>query len=184
MKYELMAGRPASDEGRTEKELRVYGFLDALGISYWRTDHPDAEARTMEDCRGIDAVLQAAVCKNLFLTNRQHTSFYLLMLPGEKPFRTRELSAQIGSARLSFGTPEEMEEMTGCAPGSASVLGLMNDAQGRVQLLVDRELLAQEFIGCHPCVNTSSLKIRTRDIFGPILAAAGHKMLVVDLAGE
>lgn len=183
MQYELKKGRPESTEGRLEKEVRVYDFLDELGIEYWRTDHPDAAADTMEACREIDAVLGAAVCKNLFLTNRQHTAFYLLMMPGDKPFKTKELSSQIGSARLSFASGEEMEQLLDCAPGSSSLMGLMNDRENRVRLLVDEDVLKSEFVGCHPCINTSSLRLCTKDAFGSYLDAVRHDMTVVKLIG-
>jgi Ala-tRNA(Pro) deacylase len=183
-RYTLEKGRPASTEGRLEKEIRVYDLLDQLGMEYWHTDHPDARANTMEDCLEIDAVLQATVCKNLFLTNRQHTKYYLLMMPGEKKFKTKELSKQINSARLSFGTPEEMEELIGCHPGSASVMGLMNDPDNRVQLLVDRDIENGEFIGVHPCINTSSLKLRTDELFNIFLPAVHHDKINVTLIGE
>ena len=143
----------------------------SLGMEYWRTDHPDAQAFTMEACRDIDAVLGAVVCKNLFLTNRQHTAYYLLLMPGDKVFKTKELSSQINSARLSFGSAGEMEEMLDCTPGSSSILGLMNDRDNRVQLLVDED-------------NTSSLKIYTEDAFGKLLRAMHHEMKVVKLVGE
>ena len=181
MKYKLEKGRPASSDGRLEKEMRVYDLLDRLHMEYWRTDHPDAEAYTMEDCRAIDAVLQAAVCKNLFLTNRQHTQYYLLMMPGDKVFKTKELSKQIGTARLSFGSPEEMEDLIGCHPGSASVMGLMNDTENKVRLLVDRDIFASEFLGAHPCVNTTSLKLRTEEVFGIFLQAVHHDKTDVTL---
>ena len=122
---ELLSGRPASGEGREAREMAAYDLLDSLGISYTRVDH-DAAA-TMEDCLAVEAVLGTAICKNLFLTNRQHTAYYLLLMKGDKPFRTKDLSAQIGSARLSFASPEEMERLLGTTPGSASILGLMND---------------------------------------------------------
>lgn len=183
-RYKLEKGRPASGEGRLEKEMRVYDLLDALHMEYWRTDHPDAKADTMEDCLEIDAVLNATVCKNLFLTNRQHTKYYLLMMPGDKKFKTKELSKQIGSARLSFGSPEEMEELLGCHPGSASVMGLMNDTENHVQLLVDRDVLDGEFLGAHPCINTSSLKLRTREVFEVFLPAVHHDKIDVTLVGE
>ena len=102
--YKLYKGRPETNEGRLDKEIRCYDLLDSLGMEYWRTDHPDAQAFTMEACRDIDAVLGAVVCKNLFLTNRQHTAYYLLLMPGDKVFKTKELSSQINSARLSFGS--------------------------------------------------------------------------------
>lgn len=179
MKLILEKGRPADTEGRLEKELRVYDLLDSLGMEYCRIDH--APAMTMEVCRGIDEVLEAVICKNLFLCNRQKTRFYLLMIPGDKVFHTRELSAQIGSARLSFGEPQYMEEFLDITPGAVSVMGLMNDKDSRVQLLVDEDVLKGEFLGCHPCVNTSSLKLRTRDVFGPYLGAVRHDMKVVCL---
>ena len=181
---ELCKGRPADTAGREARELRVYDFLDELGIEYYRTDHPDAPADTMENCRRVDAVLGVRICKNLFLTNRQQTEFYLLMMPGDKPFRTKELSAQIHSARLSFASPRQMEEMLDVTPGSVSIMGLMNDREGRVHFLVDEELLGEEWLGCHPCRNTSSLRLRTADALGPFLRATGHGMQTVTLRGE
>ena len=162
-KMELSEGRPLNTEGRLEKEMRVYDLLDQLGISYLRTDHE--AAGTMEDCNEIDRILDVLICKNLFLCNRQKTKFYLLMMPGDKPFKTKELSAQIHSARLSFAPEEYMEEYLDITPGSVSIMGLMNDTDNQVQLLVDEEVLQGEFLGCHPCVNTSSLKLGTKDVF-------------------
>ena len=135
---QLQQGRPVDCGGRLPKEIRVYDFLDALGISYQRIDH-DA-AMTMEACAAIDAALEASICKNLLLCNRQCTDFYLLMMPGDKPFKTKELSKQIGSSRLSFAQPEYMERYLDITPGSLSVLGLMNDKENRVQLLIDEDL--------------------------------------------
>ena len=152
MEYELFKGRPESNEGRLEKEIRCYDLLDSIDLEYWRTDHPDAEAYTMEACREIDAVLGAVVCKNLFLTNRQHTDFYLLMMPGDKVFKTKELTSQLGCSRLSFASGDEMEEMLGCSPGSSSIMGLMNDKDNRVRLVVDEDVLKDEYLGCHPCI--------------------------------
>ena len=179
----LEKGRPANCVGRLEKEMRVYDFLDNLGISYGRVDHE--AAMTMEACAEIDRVMQSAMCKNLLLCNRQCTDFYLLMLPGEKIFKTKELSKQIGSSRLSFAGGAYMEEYLDITPGSLSVLGLMNDKENKVQLLIDEELLTAEYIGCHPCVNTSSLKLKTEDLLNTIIPAMGHPVRTVCLpAGE
>ena len=175
----LEQGRPANDRERAERERRVYDFLDGLGVSYGRIDHEPA--MPMEVCAEIDRVLNATICKNLFLCNRQETAFYLLMMPGDKPFRTKDLSAQIGSARLSFASPAHMERLLGLYPGSVSVLGLLHDRDHEVQLLIDRDVLAGEFIGCHPCVNTSSLRLRTADLTGRILPALGVVPRVVQL---
>ena len=178
----LENGRPENCENRLEKEVKVYALLDSLGISYQRIDHE--AAYTMEACEAIDRVLEATICKNLFLCNRQKTNYYLLMIPGDKVFKTKELSLQIGSARLSFGTPEAMEEMLDVTPGSATIMGLMNDSDQKVQLLVDEDVLKGEYLGCHPCVNTSSLRLKTADVFGPVLTAMHHTMITVKLTGE
>lgn len=176
---ELQKGRPADTTGRLEKEIRTYDLLDRLGVEYDRVDHE--AAMTMEVCQEIDAVLQAVICKNLFLCNRQETSFYLLMIPDTKVFHTKDLSAQIGSARLSFAKPEYMEQFLDITPGSVSVMGLMNDTEHRVKLLIDEDVLASEYVGCHPCINTSSIRFRTSDLVEKILPAMGHDFIKVKL---
>ena len=175
----LEQGRPANAKDRLPKEQRVYDFLNGLGIDYMRADHEPA--MTMEVCEEIDRTLGTAICKNLFLSNRQQTVFYLLMMPGDKVFKTKDLSAQIGSSRLSFGTPEFMEELLDITPGSLSILGLMNDKEMKVNLLIDQDILSGESIGCHPCINTSSLKISTADMTEKIIPALGHEPRIVHL---
>ena len=179
---ELYDGRPETTEGRLPREVRTYDYLDNLGIEYMRTDHERAD--NMEACNKIDAVLGVIICKNLFLCNRQKTSFYLLMMPGDKKFKTKELSAQINSARLSFAEPEDMLKYLDIEPGAVSIMGLMNDKDKQVKLLIDEDVLEGEFIGCHPCVCTSSLKIRTKDIIEKYLPATGHDFVTVHLVGE
>ena len=179
---QLQNGRPTDTTGRLDKEIRTYDFLDKLGIEYQRIDHE--AAFTMEVCEEIDKTLGATICKNLFLCNRQKTDFYLLMIPGDKTFKTKELSHQIGSARLSFASPEDMEKYLDIRPGAVSVMGLMNDHENHVQLLVDEDVMKGEYLGCHPCVNTSSMKVRTEDIFGKFLEAVHHDMIKVTLTGE
>ena len=181
-KLTLYDGRPADETGRLEREIRTYDYLDRLGIHYQRVDHE--AATTMEACEKIDEALGVLMCKNLFLCNRQKTRFFLLMMPGDKKFKTKELSAQIGSARLSFAGAEEMVRFLDIEPGAVSVMGLMNDAGGRVELLIDEDILKDSFIGCHPCVCTSSLRIRTEDITERFLPAAGHPFRTVHLVGE
>ena len=176
---ELIHGRPETNEGRLPKEIRVYDLLDSLGISYERVDH--APAMTMEVCAAIDEVLEATICKNLLLCNRQGTAYYLLMLPGNKVFKTSVLSKQIGSSRLSFASAEAMAEFLDITPGSVSVMGLMNDHENRVQLLMDQDVLKGEHIGCHPCINTSSLRFLTSDLIEKILPAMGHEPTYVEL---
>ena len=176
---ERIKGRPESREGRLDKEMRVYDLLDSLGVEYERIDHEPA--MTMEICEQIDASLGALICKNLFLCNRQQTDFYLLMMPADKPFKTKDLSAQIGSSRLSFATAEFMEEFLDITPGSVSVMGLMNDKDRRVRLLIDADVLKEEYVGCHPCINTSSLRLRIADLRDKIIPALAHEPTVVTL---
>lgn len=177
---ELQKGRPFSVDGREKKEIKVYDFLDALDIEYFRTDHQ--AVGTIADCLEVDQVLGITICKNLFLCNRQKTKYYLLMIPGDKKLKTKELSAQISVSRLSFAAGEDMVKYLNVTPGSATVMGLMNDVDNRVQLLVDEEVSEEEFMGCHPCVNTSSLKLRTKDVLDTFLKAVHHDYQLVHLS--
>ena len=176
---ELQKGRPADTAGRLEKEIRTYDLLDRLGVEYERIDHEPT--MTMEDCKEVDQLLEAVICKNLFLCNRQKTAFYLLMIPDTKVFHTKDLSAQIGSARLSFAKSEYMEEFLDITPGSVSVMGLMNDKEHRVQLLIDEDVLDGEYIGCHPCINTSSIRFKVKDLIEKVIPAMGHDFVKVKL---
>ena len=176
-------GRPADDSQRLEKEIRTYDLLDSIGIEYERVDHEATE--TMEACAEVDKILAPAViCKNLFLCNTQKTKFYLLMIREDKKFKTKEISHQINSARLSFAPAEYMEKFLDITPGSVSVLGLMNDKENQVTLLVDEDILKEEYFGCHPCINTSSLRLKIADVFGPFLQAVHHEYTVVRLGME
>ena len=178
---ELQKGRPENTDNRLDKEIRVYDFLDKLGIQYQRIDHE--AAMTMEACEEIDRALgdNTTICKNLFLCNRQETDFYLLLMPGDKPFKTKDLSAQIHSARLSFAKPEYMEKYLDITPGSVSILGLMNDSEKKVQLLIDEDVMKEPYFGCHPCINTSSLKFTTEDLMQKIIPALEHEPVTVTL---
>ncbi len=182
MRIDKTLYRGRADEGRTEKERRCYDLLDGLGIAYCRIDHEHAD--TIEACREVEELLGCVICKNLFLTNRQQTDFYLLIMPGTKPFKTKYLSAQIGSSRLSFGGAADMERLMDVTPGSVSLLGLMNDKAGAVRLLVDRDLLGDAYFGCHPCINTSSLRIAMSDVREKLLPALRHEPIYVNLPRE
>ena len=175
----LENGRPADCSRRLSKEIRAYDLLDRLGVTYQRIDHE--AAMTMEACAAIDEVLDATICKNLLLCNRQCTAFYLLMIPGHKTFKTSVLSKQIGSSRLSFAGAEYMERFLDITPGSLSVLGLMNDHEHQVQLLIDEDVLKGEFFGCHPCINTSSLRLKTSDLVEKVIPAMEHEPRIVNL---
>lgn len=177
---ELVEGRP--QDKRIDKEERVYDLLDQLDIEYQHIDHE--EANTMEVCLEIEKNLKSTICKNLFLVNSNKSQYYLLMLKGNKKFKTKVISKQINSSRLSFGSNEKMLEYLDITPGSVSFLGLMNDYDFKVQLLMDKDLLQDEYLGCHPCINTSSLRIKMKDVFEKIIPALHHEPIFVEVYDE
>lgn len=179
MSYELLKGRPETDEGRLKKETATYDLLDSLGIEYERIDHEAMP--TIESCKEIDEALGVRICKNLLLCNRQKTDFYLVLMPGDKKFMTKELSAQLGTARLSFADGEFMEQFLDITPGSLSVFGLMNDRENNVRLIIDRDVTKEELFAAHPCINTSSLKLKFSDVTEKFLPAVNHGYTVVEL---
>lgn len=175
----LYSGRPAAPEGRIPNEIAVYDFLDAQGVAYQRLDHEATPS--IECCEAVEKLLGAEICKNLFLCNRQKTDFYLLLMPGRKPFHTKDLTGQLGCSRLSFADAEKMAELLGTTPGSASILGLLFDTERRVRLVIDRDVLKQEYFACHPCANTSSLRLSMQDLLERVIPALGHEPSYVTL---
>ena len=176
---EVYYGRPENTEGRLPKEMAVYDLLDELQITYERVDH--RAMMTIAECEEVDQALHIDICKNLFLCNQQKTKFYLLLMPGDKKFVTKEVSRQIPSQRLSFANETYMEEYLNITPGSVSIMGLMNDPDNHVKLLIDRDVAEADFLGCHPCINTSSLKLRTKDVLEKFLPRVHHDYQVVEL---
>lgn len=174
----IYTGKPDCT-GRLQKETGTYDLLEKLGIEYFRLDHK--ETNSIDDCHEVERLLEIEICKNLFLCNFAQTRFYLLVMPGDKKFDTKAVSRQIGSTRLSFAHAEHMERYLNITPGSVSILGLMNDGEKKVGLLIDRDILKSEYFGCHPCVNTSSLKIKTNDLLTKFLAYTGHSPSYVEL---
>lgn len=178
----VYSGRPAEPAGRLEREIACYDLLDSLGIPYRRVDHEPAD--TIPACKEVEKYLGIRICKNLILCNRQKTDFYLLLMDGDKPFHTKDLSKQIGSSRLSFAPPESMEELLGVTPGSATILSLMNDRDHRVRLILDSSVLCQAVFGCHPCINTSSISLSMADVREKLLPHLGVEPLLVDLPDD
>lgn len=175
----LYSGRPTECAARLPQELACYDLLDALQIEYLRVDHDAAD--TIALCEEIEGYLGTKICKNLMLCNRQKTDFYLLLMDGDKPFRTKELSKQLGTSRLSFAPPEEMERYLGVTPGSATILSLMHDKEHMVTLVLDRSIAEAERLGCHPCINTSTLNLPMAALKEKLLPYLGITATVVDL---
>ena len=169
---ELYNGRPESNEGRLEKEIKVYDFLDEIGVPFVRVDHE--VVMTIEACKGIDETLGITINKNLFLCNRQETEFFLLLMIEDKPFKTKDVSKTIGKARLSFGKDEKLFEYLQCRGGSISPMGLLFDKDNDVNLIIDEELLKFPEFCVHPCDNSGSLAIKTEDFLKVFLRKTGH----------
>ena len=179
----IYTGRPTEGNAcRAAAELAVYDFLDSVGVVYTTLCHP--AAFTMEECEAVRQAIGAPVFKNLFLTNKQQTLYFLLMIPADKPFKTKYLSSQLGCARLSFASAEAMSELLHIVPGAVSPLGLIHDTAGRVQLIVDRDLAATDRYACHPCVYTASVALSLRDLLEKVVPATGHSFTWVDLPAE
>lgn len=162
-----------------ENKSKVYSLLDELKIEYTSYDHEPAF--TMDICKEIEKVIHSPICKNLFLCNRQKTNFYLLLMPGDKAFKTKDLSAQINSARLSFGSDDDLKTYLDLTPGSCTIFGLMNDPELKVRLLIDEDLLKEEYFGCHPCINTSTISFKTSDLFEKVIPCLNHDFTIVKL---
>ena len=175
---EVLQGRPTDETGRLEKEIAVYDLLDKLDIPFRRVDHVHAD--TMEMCQEIDQALGQDICKNLFLCNRQKTKFYLLLMPGDKPFKTKDLSPLLGCSRLSFAGPEHMERLLRTIPGSVSALELMFDTQAQVRLVIDRDLLKDRYLSGHPGISTSTLCLEREEMIR-FVEATGHTPTYLDL---
>lgn len=175
----LYRGRPDDCSKRLEKEVACYDMLDELGMEYFRIDH--AVANTIKDCEAVEEYLDGQIYKNLFLCNRQKTNFYLLIMEGKKPFKTKDFSKLIGSSRLSFAGPEDLKKYLNLTPGSVTILGLMNDRENMVQLALDKPVAEGEFFCCHPCINSSSLRLKTEEVLHKFLPKVRHDPIVVDL---
>jgi Ala-tRNA(Pro) deacylase len=173
----LYSARPSGFD-RLEKEMETYDILEKLNIPFKRVDH--YPAASSEECAEIEAVLGMEICKNLFLCNQSKTEFYLYVLPGSKKFVTREVSKQIGTSRLSFGDAAFMKELLNVTPGSVSIFGLMYDKGHKINLLLDREIVGSEFVCFHPCINTSTLRLKTSDILEKFLPYTGHRPVIVE----
>lgn len=171
-------GKPKDLDKRQEKERKCYEFLEKIGLDYEVVDHE--EASDMDKCLEIETVLGVKICKNIMLCNRQETRFFIFMMPGDKKYVTKDVSKKIGMSRLSFAKEEHLKDYLNVTPGSVSVLGLLNDIDNRVELVIDRDVIGQNHIRCHPCVNTSTLKIKTDDFLTRIIPALNKEALIID----
>ena len=175
---QVYRGVPKDIDSRQEKERKCYDFLSKLGIDYEVVDHE--EASDMDRCREIESVLGVKICKNIMLCNRQESRFFIFMMPGDKKYITKEFSKKIGMSRLSFAKEKYLKEFLNVSSGSVSVLALLNDTDNKVELVIDRDVIQQDHIRCHPCVNTSTLKIKTEAFLNKIITALKKEVMIID----
>lgn len=169
----------APKKGTNATKDKVFALLDKLHIPYERVENDVVE--TMEECKEIDQALGTEIRKSIFLCNQKKTSFFLVVMPAEKQLDTGALEKKLGVSHLSFASGELMEKHLGTKPGSASIMGLINDEDEYVQLIMDKEVADEEWFGCNPGINTDHLKIKTQDLLKKFLPRIYHKAKIVEL---
>ena len=155
---------------KDEMESCVCRLLETLGISWQMMHH--APVRTSADCTEIERELHTSGCKNLFLRGSSGTAWYLVLLPPEEKADLRALAVQLGEKRLSFAGKEDVKNILHTEPGAVSILCLCFETAEQVRVLIHRKILEKETIGCHPCINTASLKLSVRDLTEKFLEPA------------
>lgn len=170
------------EDERSALEMKVYDKIRETGIPFERVDNDSIS--TMEECAEVGEVLGTEICKSILACTRNKSDYYLIIMPGDKRFVTKLVSHAIGSSRLSFASPEDMEELLGTTPGNASPLSVVNDKDGRVKLVMDSELAGGELIACNTGANTTHIRFRTADLLDKYLPACGHEALVIDIETE
>ena len=170
-------------EGRvSDTEEKVYSKLRELGIGFERVDNDSIS--TMEECAEVGEVLGTDICKSILACTRNKSEYYLIILPGDKRFVSKLASKAVGSSRLSFASPEDMQELLGTTPGNASPLAVINDCDGKVKLVIDRELAEDEHIACNTGANTTHIRFSTGDLIDKILPAFDHIPEIVEIPVE
>lgn len=169
----------APESYQTRLQQMVYQTLVKLHIPFERV-HTD-EAITMEDCTQIDATLKMKMVKTLFLCNRQKTNYYLFITCGTKPFRSKDFSNALGVPRVSFAPVDKMEELLQTKVGAATVFSALLDKNQQVQIVFDKDVLAEEWYGCSDGTTTGYMKVRTAQILHEFLTFAGHTPAVIEV---
>ena len=163
----------------TDVRAEVYAKLKALGIPCRCVRH--APAAGADECAVVSQALGALVCKNYFLTTKSRKHWRLCIVRPEARLRTADISRQAGTPRLSFAGDEDLLEMLHVRPGSVSPMGLMFDSAREVRVLVDRALADAPELAFHPCDNTETLAMSSRDFFEIYLPAVGKTPEWVDI---
>lgn len=174
---EIRTAAPTQCE--TPLQSMVYQTLDALSIPFESVDTD--EAITMENCVLIEENLNMKMVKTLFLCNRQQTSFYLFITKGDKPFRSKDFSTALGVARVSFAPSKKMDTMLGTKIGAATVFSALLDKNNIVQIIFDKDVLAEKYYGCSDGTTTGYIKIETDKILHTFLPYTKHTAAVIEV---
>lgn len=174
---EVMTTAPEDERGALE--TKVYQELERLNISYERVDNDTVE--TMEECVEISEKLGAEIRKTIVCCNRQKTEFFLVVLPASKRFDSKLFAAMMRTARVSFASAEDMESLIGLTPGEASVMGILNDPEAKIKVVVDKAVADAEWFACNPGANTTHIRFKTKQLLDTFLPAENHKAEIIML---
>ncbi|HKJ26010.1 MAG TPA: prolyl-tRNA synthetase associated domain-containing protein [Anaerolineales bacterium] len=156
----------------------IFTILDDLSIQYKRIDH--VPVYTSQQARELIPEQQAASVKNLFLKDKKGRQHFLVAIADHKSLDMKKLASQIGSTRLSLASPDRLQTYLGVEPGAVSLLALVNDPENQVQLLIDRDVWDEQFLQCHPLVNTATLILAMDDV-KRFLEGVGHSPKLVEI---
>jgi len=167
---EIQTTAPA--EFKTPLQELVYTTLQDLQVPFERVDTD--EAITMEDCILINEKLHVQIVKTLFLCNRQQTNFYLFVTTADKPFVTKDFSSAVGIPRVSFASVELLNNLLGTPVGGATIFGTLLDKENKVQVLIDKDVLNEEWYGCSDGTPRGYMKISRDWILNDFLQYTQH----------
>ena len=173
------------------------GYLCALAVAFAKGEHRlsfPTERRAgvlpghptvvrVQEANRLVPPLPAAKAKNLFIRNKKGRRHFLVVVGYEKAVDLKALSKVLNAGGLSFASPKRLQKHLGVDPGSVSILGLVNDTSGSVEVVMDENLWHAKAIQCHPLVNTSTLVI-SKEHIDRFLEVTGHEAKVIDVPGR
>ena len=164
---------------KNELQEKVYKTLGKLFIKFERVETD--EAITMEDCIEIDKKLNMKMVKTLFVTNRQKTNFYLFITCGNKRFDSKRFSSELNISRVSFADSSLMEEILNTKVGATTIFSVLIDKENKINVIIDKDVLNEEYYGCSDGTTTGYMKVKTEDIINKLLPYSNHKEIVIEM---
>lgn len=174
---EIQKAAPA--ECKNNLQQLVYSTLEKLEIAFERVDTD--EAISMEDCILINRKLNMKMVKTLFLCNRQHTALYLFITTAEKPFKSKDFSTALDVSRLSFAPVELLQTRLGVKIGAATIFGILLDTKNEIQVIIDKDVVSEEWYGCSDGTTTGYMKIAIESVIDKFLNFTNHKPKIIQV---